>query len=375
VNILPVAGGTTDIGAGVGEFAGITRVRRGVDPFVWNVESAGLVTFKPGERGGVRVPYGDVYVKLVVPHVFGSAAELSVRPSFTQETTLGYYGIGNATSDAVPAGGSSSFFWYERTHPSLLVDLRGRIVARLAAHVAVRYTQNWMDVPAGSRLAQDLAAGSAEVRSFLGPTDPHGVALFAYGLQWDDRDSEVTPRSGSFDDLLVRLAPGGTPAFPYRYGEATLDARLYVPLWRGRLTLALRAVGDVLFGDPPVYTLARIDEEYAFGGPNEVRGIPAQRYAGKVKAFGSAELRADVASFHALGKPMQLGLVAFFDGGRVWADVTPHPELDGTGIGLRYGTGAGVRLQSGRAFVLRGDVAWSPDARPLGGYFAVGQTF
>jgi hypothetical protein len=72
---------------------------------------------------------------------------------------------------------------------------------------------------------------------------------------------------------------------------------------------------------------------------------------------------------------MLFGVVAFFDAGRVWADTAPHPELDGTGLGLKYGTGGGVRLQSGKAFVLRGDVAWSPDARPLGGYFAVGQAF
>ena len=375
VNVLPVAGGTTDIGAGVGEFAGITRVRRGVDPYVWNVESAGLVTFKPGEGGGVQVPYGDVYVKLTVPRVFGSASELRVRPSFTTETTLGYYGIGNASSDALPVGASSSYFWYSRTHPAVSVDLRWRIVDHVAAHTAARFTQDWMSVPPGSRLAADLASPASSAHAFLGPTDPHGVALFTYGLQWDDRDSEVAPHSGSFDSALVRLAPGGSGELPYRYGEATIDARVYLPLWKERLTIALRGVGDLLFGQAPVYALARIDEEFAFGGPNEVRGIPAQRYAGKVKVFGTAELRADIVSFHALGKPMKLGLVAFIDGGRVWADVTPHPDLDGTGLNLHYGTGGGVRIQSGQAFVLRGDLAWSPDARPVGGYFAVGQTF
>jgi outer membrane translocation and assembly module TamA len=104
-------------------------------------------------------------------------------------------------------------------------------------------------------------------------------------------------------------------------------------------------------------------------------GSPAQRYAGKVKAFGTTEVRTDIVSFHALGKPLLFGLVAFVDAGRVWADVTPHPDLDGSGLGLKYGVGGGARLQSGETFVLRGDVAWSPDARPIGGYFAVGQVF
>jgi hemolysin activation/secretion protein len=139
--------------------------------------------------------------------------------------------------------------------------------------------------------------------------------------------------------------------------------------------VALRAVGDLLFGQAPVYALARVDEEYALGGPDGVRGIPAQRYAGKVKVFGTVETRADVASFHALGRSMLFGLVAFFDGGRVWADTRPHADLDGTGVGLKYGVGAGARIQSGEAFVLRADVAWSPDARPIGGYVAAGETF
>jgi hypothetical protein len=34
-----------------------------------------------------------------------------------------------------------------------------------------------------------------------------------------------------------------------------------------------------------------------------------------------------------------------------------------------------VRFQQGSAFVVRGDVAWSPDARPIGAYFTAGQMF
>ena len=44
-------------------------------------------------------------------------------------------------------------------------------------------------------------------------------------------------------------------------------------------------------------------------------------------------------------------------------------------MGLHYGAGGGLRLQSGSAFVLRADVAWSPDASPIGGYFSSGQMF
>ena len=241
--------------------------------------------------------------------------------------------------------------------------------------MGARYTQNWLQISADSKLANDIKFGSPEVKKLIGPTNPGGVAIFSYGVQWDSRDSEVSAHTGSFEEALFRLSPGGTTDFPYRYAQGSLVARGYIPLWPDHVTLAMRGVADIMFGNPPFYELARFDDTYALGGPNGVRGIPGQRYYGKVKVFGNVELRNDVWSFRALGKPLRLGFIVFFDGGRVWADTSPQPQLDGTGLGLHYGTGGGVRLQSGETFVLRGDIAYSPDAHPIGAYFSAGQTF
>jgi outer membrane protein assembly factor BamA len=375
LTLLPAAGGTTDIGFGVGEFGALTRLQRGHEPYLWNLESAGLVTVKRGESGDFEAPYQDVYLLLTVPRFLGATSRLEVRASYTSEATLNYAGIGNASSLAAPPGAPGSYFWYGLMHPSLLTQLRLRLADHLGAVVGVRYTQNWVQVGADSKLADDLRAGSPEVKSLLGSVDPHGVALFGYGLQWDDRDSEISPHSGSFCEAVLRLSPGGASELPFRYGEAKVEARRFLPLEPGRITLALRAVGDLQFGQPPFYELGRFDDTYAIGGLNGVRGVPAQRYFGKVKAFGNVELRVDITSFHLFGKDVAMGAVAFFDGGRVWTDTTPHPELDGTGVGLKYGVGAGLRFRTGKAFLLRADVAWSPDAMPVAGYFAAGQAF
>ncbi len=73
---------------------------------------------------------------------------------------------------------------------------------------------------------------------------------------------------------------------------------------------------------------------------------------------------------------MVLSVAACLDGGRSWTELGhTHPDLDGTGLGLKYGIGGGLRLQEGHTFVVRADVAWSPDARPVGAYFAAGQIF
>ena len=75
------------------------------------------------------------------------------------------------------------------------------------------------------------------------------------------------------------------------------------------------------------------------------------------------------------GKKNTFGLAAFVDAGRVFADFESSPELDGSGFGLKYGTGAGLRVAAGDSFVLRFDVGWSPDADPVGAYLTSGHAF
>ncbi len=370
LTLVPAVGGSTDIGVAVGYFAALTRNREGFVPYVWNVESAGLVSF--GLRNGsVDLPYIDFYGKLTVPRLLGRGVDLEIRPSFTDEQALYYYGMGDASSATTPAGQSTTYFQYARVHPSLLADVRLRLQDHFAAITGVRATGSWLDIPATSRLAQDARSGSAEVRGLIGPTAPSLVALFIYGLQIDTRDSQVTPHSGTFDEATIKVSPGGDGDLPFRYAEASLNLRAYLPVG-SRVTVAGRIIGDVLFGSPPLAELPRFEDTY-FGG--DIRGVPAQRYYGKVKVIGNLEARVRVFDFRALSKPMSLGFEAFLDGGRVWADTGIHPELDGRGVGLKYGVGGGVRLTSGTAFVLRADLAWSPDAMPIGAYVTAGEMF
>ncbi len=373
-NLVPVVGGSTDIGFGAGYFSNYVHLRTGWDPFVWDIESAGFITFG-SVNGSFGIPYADIYLKLMIPRLFGMPIRLELRPSYTTETTVNYYGIGDNSSGVTPAGKSDSYNFYGRTHPQLDLDLRFRIADHFSARAGARFTRNWFQINPDSKLADDLANGSAEVKSLLGAPHTDNVLLLKTGLQWDTRDNEASTYTGSLDTIDLRVSPGGSAAFPYRYGEMTVNLRWYVPIRTPWMTLALRWVANWMFGDVPFYELSHFDDTYALGGTLGVRGIPAGRYSGRLKTFGNIELRNELATFHALGKALVLGATAFFDAGRLWADGFSHPELDGTGLGLKYGAGAGLRLQSGSAFVLRADLAWSPDATPISGYVAAGQMF
>jgi outer membrane protein assembly factor BamA len=371
-NLVPVVGGSTDLGIGGGYFAGIARIKPGADPYLWNIDSSGLITFKYLHQK-INVPYQDFYARLTIPRLFGVPLRLEIRPSYTWES-IDYFGMGNASS---VAGGntSSDYFKYTRGHPQFDVDVRTKIVDHFVGRLGFRYVYDKLDVPAGSKLADDRQNGSPEVKRLIGSTGSHSVFLLKYGLQWDTRDNETSTHSGSFDTIDLKLSPGGTTEFPHRYGEATVNLRGFLALGTKRVTLATRLVGDWMFGNVPFYELARFDDTFALGGSLGVRGVPAQRYYGKLKLFGNAELRLEVSTFHALGKELTLAVVPLFDAGRLWADVTSHPELDGRGVGLKYGYGGGLRVQSGSSFVIRAELAASPDATPISGYFAAGQVF
>jgi hypothetical protein len=374
-NIVPLVGGSSDIGIGFGQTSDWVRLGPEYHPYRWRLATEAFVTFKA--RGdNVIVPFQDYSLQLIVPELLPEKRlRLIMRLSFTDEATLKFYGIGNNSPEPPPATPAREAE-YGRIHPTLAFAARTSLGSSWFAQVGSVYTHNWLDVPSDSVLGRAQVMGPQDVRDRIGSFARHGVELIEVAAVYDSRDSELVAGEGMYHKLQVRLSPGIPGWLPYAYQQVNLTARFYATPIPRRLTLAWRAVGDVMFGTPPFYELARFDETPAIGGGNAVRGVPAQRYYGKVKLFQNLEARAQLVSFFIGSKHVVLGAALFFDAGRTWTELgSRHPELDGTGLGLKYGVGGGLRLQQGETFVVRADIAWSPDARPIGGYFAAGEIF
>jgi hypothetical protein len=374
VDIVPIAGGDSDIGVGGGAYGALVQHKRGFGPYRWRLETGSFFTFKPPAEGAVRTPYQDAYLKLIVPDLVPKILRLEIRPSFTREDALKYYGVGNGSLIAPGTEPNDEVYKYQRIHPTLQVRVRLTLGARAFLMVGNSYTHNWLEVPKAGRVRDDEAALEPARHGGIDAAS-HGVDIFEYALVYDDRDDETSTHRGQYHQVKLRLSPGGTAALPYRYGQTNVTLRAFVTPIREYLTIAARAVGDIQFGDVPFYELPRYEDTFAIGGGNGVRGVPAQRYYGKIKAFGNLEARSDFVPFRLFKKKFVLGAVAFFDAGRVWSDFSPDPRLGNDGGGLKYGVGGGLRLHQGETFVVRLDVAWSPDARPVGAYFGAGEVF
>jgi hypothetical protein len=375
-SLVPFVGGNSDQGFGGGYIASLARLQQHREPYLYRIDTTGSATFASSRDGGLRVPYVDVFLRWKFPHLIPNLLGLELRASFTRETNLGYYGLGNAA--ALPAGHErgDEYFEHERLHPTLRASFEYH-PRPLILSWGVSYTENRFEVAQGTLLAEDMQSDRSYVRELLGNDRPHGVPEVNFGVGWDTRDDESAPVRGMNLGTEVDLIPGTFGEAHYSYARWTNTIDGFVPLLpkNRRLVFAARLGWDLLFGHPPFWELPRFDDTFALGGSRGVRGIPAQRYYGKIKVLGNAELRSELVAMKILGVERRLGVVAFFDTGRLWADYASHPDLDGTGLGLKYGVGGGLRIASGKTFMLRLDLAWSPEKPGTSGYMLAGHMF
>lgn len=394
----PVLTGDSDIGIGVGAMGTLARFDPGHDPYRWRIEVLALLTIKPGEEG-VELPYHDYYVKLDLPGLLGGGLRLDVQAGFSRFSNSSYYGMGNAS----PAldDEDSRFHQYIRTYPRIRGRARLAVWHALSLLLGATVTYNALDyywrLPGADgadddawtvgrapgrrpgKLWLDLQRGDGATTDLLLGTGDHALVELDLGWIWDSRDHETAPSRGLLAELSWRFCPATTTAPNVAYGGLNLHLRQYHPLWSRRLVLAARLMVDLLVGRPPFYALAEHGGLYpkgAIGGGTSVRGVPLQRYHGKVKLLGNVELRARLLPFSVWSQRFVLGAVAFADAGRTFAGYgAADRRLDGEGAGIKVGLGGGLRLQWGETFLLRADAAWSPDARPVGVYVDLGHVY
>lgn len=370
LGFVPLVGGDSDIGLGFGFLTSVARLAPAVRPYRWRLEAAAFFTFKKPANMALQAPYQDAFVLATIPGLASGRLRIELRPSFTRETSLRYTGVGNAA--CAPQNEVPARDFYRRVHPAIAARARVEIGGGLHALAGGLLIGNAIDYEPESTLARDLASADPRLRALVLVRPRFFQPVIEGGLGLDWRDDEIAPSRGQHHTVKVRASPGS--ALPYV--QLSLITRWYFPVVPARLVLAVRQVADGLFGDVPFFELGRfVEDASAIGGANGVRGVPADRYLGKRKLFGNFELRWTMARFSIRASPYALGATGFVDLGRVWADAGAAPELDGAAIGLKGGAGGGLRVQKGRTFVIRADVAWSPDARPVGGYFLAGQLF
>ena len=378
--IFPVIGGNSDIGFQFGATGLAARLGNGKPgvPYIWSLRVKASMSVKNGPAGGAELPVHDDFMQF---EWRGDSGDWRVNAdlAFWQAANAGYYGLGNRSS-----GRGSGV----REGPRAVRYRRSETSAYLRARRSVSAHWRFMFGMGARRVAPGIYSGSslacdARREPLIAGVHPHLSLIGLAGVEWDTRNNEIAPSHGYWFECILRGSPGPVFRNDLTFGGATVNLRFYFPLFRDYLVLAFRALGDAVFGNPPLHELSRSGNAlpgiWLLGGVDGVRGVPEGRYQGRIRALGNLELRVMGARFSIRDRRFNAGFVLFLDGGRVWADWKPRRDLDGTAPNLHWGAGCGVRLLWGETVMIRLDAAYSPSAPdprfPVGIYFDLGQIF
>lgn len=395
---FPVLNYDSNLGFGLGAIGVLARFERGYDPYRLRLQALAQVNLASDGTGGVAVPFTDHYFRFDAPGLLADRLRFQGELSFNKLVTTPYYGIGQRTAEAdfstallEESEVARRYHHYDRATLGLDVFLRFALVTlrvpgedpRLEIYDGTHLGYFWVDVYPASKLKQDVAAklepgerGDA-LRALLHGTGDYFQVAKSFGLLWDDRDHEFAPSRGSLTELGFRLSPGVEERLSYsRFHVAT---RWFAPLVASYLVFANRLAFDVLGGDPPVDELSQLGvfQTEELGGGVTIRGVPLRRFSGRMKLLGQAELRGSFPWFVLLEQRLQIGLVAFVDAARIWADYQPVPALDVDfdRPPFTLGTGGGLRIRWADTFIVRADGAYSPTEDSNGIYVDVGHAF
>ncbi len=132
-----------------------------------------------------------------------------------------------------------------------------------------------------------------------------------FSLAVDTRDNIAMPRKGINWNTSVRHLSGLSDT-KYKVTQLNSDFTFYINIVPKRVQIVNRVGGGHNFGDFEFY------QAQYLGSEDNLRGYRKYRFAGQSKIFNNLELRAALAKFNTYLFPGALGIVAFYDTGKMF---------------------------------------------------------
>jgi hypothetical protein len=288
VSPVPWFEANSDVGLLLGGGVNLTDYRVGFTPFYRKLQIR--AAYLTGVQSEAIELHGEF-------HRWHSRTAFTLDVGVPSVSLLRFFGYGNTTPFTEPA----SYYLVRRREIYIAPLWHYELGARTRLALGPVFKQVQTDT---SR------------NDFISQSHPYGVPEFAQlgavaSASFDTRDTPVFTRSGwnlTAGGSFYPLTFGGSAPF----GSIQASAATYLtPGARGPVTVALRASGQLTFGDVPVHEAAYL------GGATSLRGYWAGRYAGQSSAFGNGEVRARLATVPFVA-PWRFGVVGLGDVGRVF---------------------------------------------------------
>lgn len=149
-----------------------------------------------------------------------------------------------------------------------------------------------------------------------------------FSLSADTRDNKILPGKGINWFTVVRHLSGLNDA-SYKVTQLNSDLTFHLTLIKKTVVIANRIGGGHNFGDFEFY------QAQYLGNEDHLRGFRKNRFAGRSKLYNNLEMRIRLANFKTYLFPGSLGILGFYDTGKIWSDDDPGNKwLSGYGGGF-----------------------------------------
>lgn len=347
---IPLIFPSSDNGFNLGVKVALQNIRR-QDPHSFELEAQVLAS----DLGRYKH-----FVKFDYPHALDGKFRITTRLSYDRDISLRYYGMGNDTSVvSSEVNNSNPLYQKIQAAPEFTFQLFRYLGdhVRLGPIIGFKWTS--ITAPPGSLLLSQSPTGINGGRT-------HYVG---FGIVNDTTDFEPYPSRGSVNELYgYWYAP--FMGSEYNFQRYTYTYRQYYPVHR-TLILAHRFLFEVLNGNIPFYEQDAVggsDPQIAFEGSRYLRGYDANRFVDNIRFSFSIEARWDPIEFNFARQDIDIGFVPFIDIARVWHTILPVQFND-----FHATAGWGVRILWDNRFVIRGDLAVTPEG--VAAYVDLGNSF
>lgn len=146
----------------------------------------------------------------------------------------------------------------------------------------------------------------------------------------DNRNNRIMATEGGYFRMDIQGLTGLND-YSKSFLQLKAELALYKSIWQQAVTFANRVGGGTTWGKTTFY------QALFLGGQHNLWGYRQYRFAGDHLFFNNFETRIKLAQIGSYILPGQLGLLGFYDIGKVWADGLDNSSIhQGTGAGIYY---------------------------------------
>jgi hypothetical protein len=214
-----------------------------------------------------------------------------------------FFGIGNET----PLLTNDKDFNRVRIYEAIITPgLKSTIAQNHSLEIGLGYQYSQAEETA------DRFVSTPGASLIAGDFDPKHYLTLRLGYDFIDVDNRALPKRG------LSLFTEGTGHYqlnedPSGFIRLKSEAAIYFPLFL-QTSVATRIGGAHLFGDYEFYQANNL------GGKFNLRGYRKTRFSGRTSLYHNSELRVNLFYLRNYFIPSEVGILGFFDYGRVWSD-------------------------------------------------------